>query len=425
MQNIKIEYGLKNDKLVSIFELSEKERGLKCNCVCPNCKGALVARLGEQNAHHFAHFHEECDILAIQETTLHIMAKEIIEKYKLVMFPPLYISFPDTNLYKSLNNEQRTLYNQQIKESFLAIDSQSVLFDTVYLEKKLSKITPDVIATVNGKQCFIEIAVSHFIDREKEEKIKQLKMPTIEIDLSCFLHDQIDKHKIKDIILNSAMQKKWIFNPKQTAKQLEAEIFYTTKIADLFKKRYETEQTFQKDNFKQKNRHKDNENLKTANHNELVKLLKNDDEFFKIYKSSSLFKYSEQPPFYLNIPIEYEYIFNCDRRIWQTILFENFVFNGNGYNFDLSDVENWILNHKNQLEINNQYSEFSENNDLTLFSVINKYLRYLEDLGFVKTTRYPSGQIENAKTIVSNTIAPPDKEGAKELEQFLKNSPFV
>lgn len=31
-------------------------------------------------------------------------------------------------------------------------------------------------------------------------------------------------------------------------------------------------------------------------------------------------------PFYLNIPVFGEIAFNCDRRIWQTILFENFIY---------------------------------------------------------------------------------------------------
>lgn len=36
-------------------DVSEVERGLGCNCVCPECAGRVQARKGEIRAHHFAH----------------------------------------------------------------------------------------------------------------------------------------------------------------------------------------------------------------------------------------------------------------------------------------------------------------------------------------------------------------------------------
>ncbi len=31
-------FGLRNGKIVMIEDISIEERGLQCNCVCPNCK---------------------------------------------------------------------------------------------------------------------------------------------------------------------------------------------------------------------------------------------------------------------------------------------------------------------------------------------------------------------------------------------------
>ncbi|NHR07411.1 hypothetical protein HA052_19660 [Chromobacterium haemolyticum] len=47
-----IPFGLKGDALV---EVSEVAQGLACGCVCPGCRGPLVARQGPINIHHFAH----------------------------------------------------------------------------------------------------------------------------------------------------------------------------------------------------------------------------------------------------------------------------------------------------------------------------------------------------------------------------------
>ena len=38
-------------------------------------------------------------------------------------------------------------------------------------------------------------------------------------------------------------------------------------------------------------------------------------------------KYSPEIPFYCDIPIYGEIVFNCDRRIWQTTLFNKFIYN--------------------------------------------------------------------------------------------------
>lgn len=36
-------YGIRNNKLVHI---SEVEKGIKCDCTCPACKGRLIAKKG-------------------------------------------------------------------------------------------------------------------------------------------------------------------------------------------------------------------------------------------------------------------------------------------------------------------------------------------------------------------------------------------
>ncbi|AXE37031.1 competence protein CoiA family protein [Chromobacterium phragmitis] len=47
-----IPFGLKDGVLVEVGEVSQ---GLACGCICPACRGPLVARHGQINIHHFAH----------------------------------------------------------------------------------------------------------------------------------------------------------------------------------------------------------------------------------------------------------------------------------------------------------------------------------------------------------------------------------
>ncbi len=48
----------------------------------------------------------------------------------------------------------------------------------------MGEIVPDLIATVNGRDIFIEVFVTHVVDAEKLSVTKELGVPCIEIDLS-------------------------------------------------------------------------------------------------------------------------------------------------------------------------------------------------------------------------------------------------
>lgn len=76
ISQIKLMFGLRNEKLVSISEISEQEKGLKCNCFCPGCGARLQAKIGSgKKQRHFAHNNETCDIIGAQQTALHLLTK--------------------------------------------------------------------------------------------------------------------------------------------------------------------------------------------------------------------------------------------------------------------------------------------------------------------------------------------------------------
>ena len=88
---IQLEYGIRDGNVLSISEIKIEEKGLKCNCTCPGCGAPLVARLGKKKQRHFAHKGEACDVVAAQQTALHMLAKEIIENSKRLLFPGIEI----------------------------------------------------------------------------------------------------------------------------------------------------------------------------------------------------------------------------------------------------------------------------------------------------------------------------------------------
>jgi len=85
----KLRYAIKNSKLVSIDEV---DKGLSCECTCPACGGTLVAKKGNIKIHHFSHYNtEEC--IRCVETSLHLLAKELLMEEMSIKLPSLYLDF--------------------------------------------------------------------------------------------------------------------------------------------------------------------------------------------------------------------------------------------------------------------------------------------------------------------------------------------
>ena len=186
----RILFALKDDKLVSVDDV---DRGLECNCVCPACNERLIARKGAKMIHHFAHyFGSECEYA--YETSLHLLAKDILTETKNIIIPDVYVEFSGSN---------------KVKE--LVSSSKEISIDKVELEKQFDNVVPDIVVYSQGRPLFIEIYVTHKIDGNKRLKLINKGISTIEIDLSNVTR-LISKNELKNILVNDCDEKKWIFN---------------------------------------------------------------------------------------------------------------------------------------------------------------------------------------------------------------------
>ena len=146
--NNKIPFGLKDGLLV---EVSEVESGLACDCVCPSCKRRLQANKGEIVSHYFSHDPsaktKACE--SAFETSIHLMAKQILSEDACLNFPSLTISVSG----KDANG------NEHVEEMQLEEEAQR-FFERVELEKRLEEIRPDIISYISGSPFLIEVAVT-------------------------------------------------------------------------------------------------------------------------------------------------------------------------------------------------------------------------------------------------------------------------
>lgn len=223
----KLLYALdEKDNLVSIDEV---KNGLDCNCICPSCKAKLVARNnGEIREHHFAHYKNSSCATGYQ-TSLHLLAKELISEKKKIILPPAYC---DT-FYENPNKEEGYYFKEE------EIEKERLLTNVdVKCEVKENGIIPDLIAESDNIKLYIEIYVTHKVDKEKSQIVKQNNVSMIEINLSK--EDRlISKEELSKYLFEDSSKSYWINSPVINEKNEEQQRFKNKFI----EKREEEKQT--------------------------------------------------------------------------------------------------------------------------------------------------------------------------------------
>ncbi|WP_315069372.1 hypothetical protein [uncultured Clostridium sp.] len=194
-------FGERENKIIHIDDITPNENGIKCNCICPSCGEKLVARtLGKKNKKCFAHLGNSNCINSI-ETAMHKFTKEVIENEKKIKIP-------------------RLIYNKNFKE-YEIVKEQLIHFDKIEVEKYLSDFDfkPDIIIYKNEAPLIIEVAVTHKIDEEKNDKIVNSNISTIELYLDKDEIFQLSKQDLINRIINNTDNKRWIFNRFEESKK--------------------------------------------------------------------------------------------------------------------------------------------------------------------------------------------------------------
>lgn len=172
--------------------------GAKCACHCPYCNAPLYAKNAGKTdrAHHFAHAHRHnCE--GAFESSLHHLAKEILQEAGRIMLPPSnYGTFPTGSV---------GVHNVEIEK-----------WDARY------GIRPDAECIMdNGERLLIEFYVSHKVDGKKRQVIIDNHLKCIEININ---YQILDKAELKEFLTSSQEDRQWIVaippKPKSTGYSL-------------------------------------------------------------------------------------------------------------------------------------------------------------------------------------------------------------
>lgn len=315
----KLPYGLRKlgaeEKLIHISEILPHESGLNCNCVCPHCYTALQAKLPKTKEDFTARFaHHNADTCKYAtETAIHMKAKEIIDTAKYIMLPEVNASY---------NGLHKLVYKEI-----------EVTFDRVELEYRIDNIIPDVVAYKEDRPLLIEIKITHGIDDVKLEKIRAHGISTIEIDLSD-MDANFDPDILYQEVITKSDRKMWIYNVNQEKAINQLKLEYEDKLEKerlaklreierqkvLFKAEEEKRIIkVQKIKLLLDNKYQEEKRQRWASEFHSNPIWKKQAGWMNISKDSI--------PTYLNLEIPGDFVFGCDRRIWQSFIFQNFIYN--------------------------------------------------------------------------------------------------
>lgn len=235
--HVKIAIDNRTGKPVHVRALDPRTRnGKACDCTCTVCGQSLIARQGSVKIWHFAHA-AITDCPASTESTLHLAAKAVLRSTRRIGLPHYDIGHRHevkvaphewirSNIRHTLPARPAFEFDQVLTEQAFVADVAVLDDHGTWTPHQGYRIVADAVGvTGSGKQCLIEIAVTHPIDQRKEQVLFAVGHPTVEVHLdhlreheeSPDLIDRVQEH------LNGLERRHWIVPPIDLTKRAEIE----------------------------------------------------------------------------------------------------------------------------------------------------------------------------------------------------------
>lgn len=199
--NHMVPFGLREGKL---YAPAEVESGLACECFCPGCGAALVAKKGNEKRWHFSHLNvrpgESC-----AESAIHAAAKQVLLEHGGLMAPEFAIDVA-----------ARTANGLDLYEHEILSPVRRIRFDRVAPEVTIGDVRPDAVGYRGERQLLVEMYFRHRVDQAKREKLIRLGLPALEIDLSD-LDAGTGFEALIERVINSTLEKEWLVYPQSEA----------------------------------------------------------------------------------------------------------------------------------------------------------------------------------------------------------------
>jgi hypothetical protein len=336
MKPIKLPFGLNENNI--LVHIADVERGKKCNCVCPSCRSSLIATRGNKNQPHFKHaVVNKCE--GGFESAVHLAAKQIIRQRKRITLSRCI----------SIASAKDSKGKEHTKQKTVVEDGTIICFDSVQEETELHGMKADILAEKGNTSLIIEIFYRHKVEDQKREKIVEANISAIEINLSDLTSEDVKDWEAFWLYINDPERIEWLYNAKSRTHYLELEKQLVKTIRGQEEKYKQEEiQKQRKERRKKEQLLQALDELKTLASEESIAQFKQEAKTHPVWKHNAKylpFSWQELPDFVsADIP-NGDWIFGCDRRIWQTAFYKSFVWNSSKNRpFCVKLVDDWLQN---------------------------------------------------------------------------------
>lgn len=193
-------YGRRDGRLVHVLELDEgQDRGLRCECACPQCGRQLQAHLGAQKAWHFQHHVEDASCNPQPMTLLHAFVRDELATRTSLRIPAVKLL------------SELEVFDETVVE-FVTVPAEELVFKTAHAELRGEGVQPDVVfESEHGIKLALEVRYSHAVDDEKRERLKTNYQKAVEFDVSDLPASGITRERL-EVVLAQSRRWKWLVN---------------------------------------------------------------------------------------------------------------------------------------------------------------------------------------------------------------------
>lgn len=360
---------------------ADVQTGLACGCICIGCGATLVAKKGAKKRWHFAHYNVEIGE-SCAESAIHAAAKQVLLEHNSLRLPSMRVV-----VYGQATS------GQALEESSVLLEERVVRFERTCAEVWEDGIRPDVVGYRGERRLLVEMYFRHRVDESKRRKIGELKLPTIEVDLSD-LDVSTGFDAIAQRVIHETAFKSWLFfpNEEQERHKLLAGLAARIERAD---REHQAEQAADQKRQATRQRKLDNDRKRRKEANQRYRQMSHEDKERELRERLGI---PGQWPYYLRKKGDGASAIAEQAMIWQAALFSRFIFQRANGSFELkqTSVTRWILE---RFETVGSSSE-------SVHAEVRFYLGYLAACGFLKKLSYNPYESQGY-IVVHGAIDPP------------------
>jgi hypothetical protein len=357
------------------------DAGLACGCFCAGCGAVLVAKKGEKNRWHFAHYNVEIGE-SCAESAIHAAAKQVLLDHNWLRLPSAHV------VASGQTTSGVTLF-----ESSILSEERDVRFERTCAEVWTDGIRPDVIGYRGERKLLVEMYFRHQVDEDKRSKLRKLNLPALEVDLSD-LDVSTGFDAIRERVLHETASKAWLCLPGEEEEKQRLAVRLASRIEEA-NREHQARQVAEQERQAARQRKLDGERKRRDAATLRYRQTSPEDKERDLRKRLGIVG---RWPYYLRKEGNGASAIIEPAMIWQAALFSRFIFGkaNSGFELKQDSVLQWVF----------ERFDAGDNSIAVVHAEVRRYIGYLCACGFMKKLTYNPYESQGYK-VVHGELEPP------------------